>query len=46
MVAERVLNTAILAFHLVVEVGVHIHDVGCWIKGTEVSIAENFGIAS
>ena len=43
MVAERVLNTVILAFHLVLEVKLQVHYVGCWIKGTEVSIVEHFG---
>ena len=42
MVAERVLYTTILAFHFVVEVRLHVHDVGCWIELTEVSIVEHF----
>ena len=45
MVAEWVLNTAILAFHLVVEVRIHVHDVGGWIEGTEVARVEDFRVA-
>ena len=46
MVAASVLNTAILAFHLIVKVGVHVHNVGWWIQRTEVSIVEHFWVAS
>ena len=46
MVAKRVLNTLILALNLVVEVGLHVHDVGGWIECAEVSIVEHFWVAS
>ena len=42
MMTERLLNTAILAFHLVVQVRLHVDDVGCWTEFTEVSIVEYF----
>ena len=46
VVAEWVLNTLVLALNLVVEVGLHVHDVGGWIESAEVSIVEHFWVAS
>ena len=46
VVAEWVLNTLVLALNLVVEVGLHVHDVGGWIECAEVSIVEHFWVAS
>ena len=46
VVAQRVLNTLILALDLVVKVGLHVDDVGGWIECAEVSIVEHFWVAS
>ena len=46
VVAEWVLNTLVLALNLVVQVGLHVDDVGGWIECAEVSIVEHFWVAS